>query len=251
MVSFDRAYLCHKISFLIVSLGGFSTRPPAVFEVCSLNEGVLDWEGPCIASVGRGGGQCLRRSRGGNVDQGAPLRPIRGAGTGAGVESEKSRIRTVAPARLEVGDGGGGGTRGQRAVAAPGLHLQSRVCQHVRLPGQSPQTGKRGRGASPWAGGGGGRAREGVRKRRADAAGASGPQKFGRLYQVMEEVSPRRSPPGRVHPRGAQRTGGGGGGGGAAADGTLSSARGPRMRIFRRKSVPLPPSRLVAPALAI
>lgn len=145
MVSFDRAYSCHEISFVIGSLGGSCTRPPAIFEACPVHEGAVRWEGPCVAAAGWGRGQRLRRSGGGNVDQGAPLRPIRGAGTGAGVESEKSRIRTVAPARLEVADGGGGGARGQRAVAAPGLHLQPRVCQHVRLAGQSPQAGKRAR----------------------------------------------------------------------------------------------------------
>uniref|UniRef100_A0A8C2P9D4 histone deacetylase n=1 Tax=Capra hircus TaxID=9925 RepID=A0A8C2P9D4_CAPHI len=39
---------------------------------------------------------------GGNVDQGAPLRPIGGAGTRAQAESEKSRIPTVVPKRLIV-----------------------------------------------------------------------------------------------------------------------------------------------------
>lgn len=37
---------------------------------------------------------------GGNVDQGAPLRPIGGAGTRAQAEPEKSRIPTVVPKRL-------------------------------------------------------------------------------------------------------------------------------------------------------
>uniref|UniRef100_A0A5F5Q113 Histone deacetylase 8 n=1 Tax=Equus caballus TaxID=9796 RepID=A0A5F5Q113_HORSE len=143
MVSFDRAYLCCKISIVIGSSLGIYICRPRVFELWSLNEGILTWEGPCIPPVGwRVGTVSPAISRiGGNVDQGAPLRPIRGAGTGARAESEKSRIRTVAPARLEVEDGGAGGTGGQWAVAAPGLHLQSRVCQHMRLPGQSPQTG--------------------------------------------------------------------------------------------------------------
>lgn len=146
MVSFDRAYLCCKISIVIGSSLGIYICRPRVFELWSLNEGILTWEGPCIPPVGwRVGTVSPAISRiGGNVDQGAPLRPIRGAGTGARAESEKSRIRTVAPARLEVEDGGAGGTGGQWAVAAPGLHLQSRVCQHMRLPGQSPQTGQYG-----------------------------------------------------------------------------------------------------------
>lgn len=146
MVRFDRAYLCHKLSILIGSYLGSSVGRTPVFELWSLNKGVLTWESPYIPLIGWGAGTVSPAiSRiGGNVDQGAPLRPIKGAGTGARAESEKSRIRTVAPERLEVEDGGGGGTGGQWAVAATGLHLQSRICQHVRLPGQSPQTGKRG-----------------------------------------------------------------------------------------------------------
>lgn len=146
MVSFDRAYLCHKILILIGSYLGFYIFRPPVFETWPLNEEVLVWEGLCIPSIGWGAGTVsLAILRiGGNVDQGAPLRPFRGAGTGARVESEKSRIQTVAPERLELEDGGAGGAGGEWAVAASSLHLQSRVCQHVRLPGQSPQTGQYG-----------------------------------------------------------------------------------------------------------
>lgn len=50
---------------------------------------------------------------GGNVDQGTPLRPSKGAGTGARADYEKSRIWTVILAQLEEVDGGTGGTRGQ------------------------------------------------------------------------------------------------------------------------------------------
>lgn len=83
------------------------------------------WTGKARAFLQLDGqrGQCLRRSRGGNVDQGAPLRPITGAGTGARAETENGQIRTVAPERLEVEDGGAGGTCGQWAIAAPSLHL--------------------------------------------------------------------------------------------------------------------------------
>lgn len=180
MVSFDRAYLCHKILIPIGSYLGFYICRPPVFEPWSLNEEVLAWEGPCIPSVGWGAGTVsLAIARiGGNVDQGAPLRPFRGAGTGARVESEKSRIQTVAPERLQLEDGGAGGTGGQWAVAASSLHLQSRVCQHVRLPGQSPQTGKRGGEKRPWAFGVGVGAGgpEGTRKGRGLGWGKSSPE---------------------------------------------------------------------------
>lgn len=153
MVSFDSASLCHNTSMLIDSYQGFNISRRSVFELWSLNEGVVDWEHPCIPSIGWGSrAVTLAISRiGGNVDQGAPLRPVRGAGTGARAECERSRIRTLAPERLEVEDEGTWGTCGQWAFAAPGLHLQSRVCQHVWFPGQSPQTGKRGWHEIPWA----------------------------------------------------------------------------------------------------
>lgn len=54
----------------------------------------------------------------------------------------------VAPEWLKVEDGGARGACGQWAFPAPGLHLQSRVCQHVRLLAKVP---KRVRELSPWA----------------------------------------------------------------------------------------------------
>lgn len=100
----------------------------------------------------------------------------------------------------------------------------------AKVPKRVREAGARARGRV----GAGAGAREGVGQRGADAAGASPHRNLGGCTGRRGKC-PLALPDRAAALSRAAAAAAGGGGGGAAADGTLSPARGPRKRLFRRK----------------